>query len=1363
MVRWYGIDNTFRKTITLGLFLLCLPLAHSTLAQPPAIHGIVTTENYVPIPNAEVIIFKKGVPPFDTLMRTNANYQGYFSVDNLPPVYEYLIWINGTSDLVFPGQFWYLPGNITSTPQTPVYLNDQSVFTVHIQMSRTPANYSDPIEFFIGAIEGNIYSEYGTTMENVKVIANDAYDSTVVFEEAFSDADGHFVMFHLPADVPIFLEFLPPTTSDMPRQFWADHKTTLKPTFQVVVNKFNTYHRDEFKLEKYPDTGNVDTAYGTIEVTLYDQNNNLVMNRCNVSFIGDTSTFNYYRDIGSTDTMMVVPHIREGYYSVYCEVEGFPPQYYHPDMNTSYNNHRFRLNRGEYRELPIHLVNGFDNGKFTGVVETSNGTPIEKAKVCALDTSYFHHGPWINVYNFHTEYMVETNATGNYEISNVRPGTYTLIALTEDGKFIPVFFPNTQQYQAAQRFDINAANFEHKASFKLTPGAPVQGFVQSEAGTPLRNIKANLWENQDNTMPQRNFYYEVFSDVTGRILFPGMPEGRWHIQVWDDSGTYLLKDYHYEDIVTQGTEPVPLETIIMQAGGAFYGKYTLPSNDTNDYHDIGRLFIYPADSLALKGDDDDDFWKYHYIGIHRTEQTGEYKTEAIPPGNWKMIVAPNQHYDPQTNWGDKKFIPSLRWSFIDNAYTLMSTKTMTVVPHKKEYHELNLKDDQGFSIKGIISGEDSTEIFGFDTTTGTQGKYFHIRVFIEDAGHFIPVAESFEIGNNGYILSGLVDGGKYYFNSHSEDYPDQWWIDYPDSASCDPDRAMPYTLNTTNFVMPHIYLQKEPHGYQGNNEGPPPLKNFKIKPVGLSAFHLSWDEPPSADSVVEYRVWRIHDASQTFFKLSDNGEYWDINDSVITEDELDALLDSFVVTNTSFIDLTAKPFVNYMYLAFGINRKGEGEPDLPGEIHISHYFAKINHDTYNTSSTINAGAWHMTGICGYNPVPLINTSGDLQVFYWDEKAESSKLYSHYKPVEVVERGQGVWVYTYNPIDLIMTEPAFNQLVLNQNNIKLELNAGWNQVSSPFPYDVSPPSWPDSIDLWEWDPTINGYKETEVVKPWKAYWVKYPVDTMLALSSKPAMAVKRGKRGLKRYASWELQVSLRGEKSSDPDNFIGTLPVQLSKSMINVATEPPQAFGFPQLFFVKESEKLSKQYLFANTIPEKKLEWVVAVSPSTEDMAIEINGLSSVPQEVGLFWIDKSGIYDLRKINTIPIAAHDATYNGMVLATASPIDLALYSGKYMLKQNYPNPFRSATTIEFTIPYSWDNSGKLSSSRQRIALSVYNVVGQLVSTVYSGSAKVGHYRKVWDGKSNSGRSLPSGMYIARFESTLFTKSMKLFKVK
>jgi hypothetical protein len=72
----------------------------------------------------------------------------------------------------------------------------------------------------------------------------------------------------------------------------------------------------------------------------------------------------------------------------------------------------------------------------------------------------------------------------------------------------------------------------------------------------------------------------------------------------------------------------------------------------------------------------------------------------------------------------------------------------------------------------------------------------------------------------------------------------------------------------------------------------------------------------------------------------------------------------------------------------------------------------------------------------------------------------------------------------------------------------------------------------------------------------------------------------------------------------------------------------------------------------------------------------------------------------------------------------------------LAQNVPNPFNPRTTIRFDLPAAGP-----------VRLAVYDVAGRLVRVLVEGERAAGSYEAVWDGRDASGRSAPSGSYLAR----------------
>ena len=67
---------------------------------------------------------------------------------------------------------------------------------------------------------------------------------------------------------------------------------------------------------------------------------------------------------------------------------------------------------------------------------------------------------------------------------------------------------------------------------------------------------------------------------------------------------------------------------------------------------------------------------------------------------------------------------------------------------------------------------------------------------------------------------------------------------------------------------------------------------------------------------------------------------------------------------------------------------------------------------------------------------------------------------------------------------------------------------------------------------------------------------------------------------------------------------------------------------------------------------------------------------------------------------------------------------------------PNPFNPRTTIRFDLP-----------AAGQAQLSVYDLAGRLVRVLVEGEIPAGSHEAVWDGRDSTGRSSPSGSYLAR----------------
>jgi hypothetical protein len=87
------------------------------------------------------------------------------------------------------------------------------------------------------------------------------------------------------------------------------------------------------------------------------------------------------------------------------------------------------------------------------------------------------------------------------------------------------------------------------------------------------------------------------------------------------------------------------------------------------------------------------------------------------------------------------------------------------------------------------------------------------------------------------------------------------------------------------------------------------------------------------------------------------------------------------------------------------------------------------------------------------------------------------------------------------------------------------------------------------------------------------------------------------------------------------------------------------------------------------------------------------------------------------------------------------------GDFQLSQNYPNPFNAKTTISYSLPKAGS-----------IILTIYNLLGQKVATLFDGIQQAGENKVVWDAKD-----VTSGIYFYRLKADkiIETKRMLLLR--
>ena len=146
------------------------------------------------------------------------------------------------------------------------------------------------------------------------------------------------------------------------------------------------------------------------------------------------------------------------------------------------------------------------------------------------------------------------------------------------------------------------------------------------------------------------------------------------------------------------------------------------------------------------------------------------------------------------------------------------------------------------------------------------------------------------------------------------------------------------------------------------------------------------------------------------------------------------------------------------------------------------------------------------------------------------------------------------------------------------------------------------------------------------------------------------------------------------------------------------------------------------------------------------------GLKGSPgQENTLITIDQAtgvgtSFCSLGKSNLIALA--------MIASTTSvePAPAASQPGGWALLPNFPNPFNAQTTIRL-------DAGR----RGATEIALYNMLGERVTTLFSGTIAAGRHEVVWTGTDAQGRPAPSGIYLIRMSAPGYNGCRKMLLLR
>jgi len=132
-------------------------------------------------------------------------------------------------------------------------------------------------------------------------------------------------------------------------------------------------------------------------------------------------------------------------------------------------------------------------------------------------------------------------------------------------------------------------------------------------------------------------------------------------------------------------------------------------------------------------------------------------------------------------------------------------------------------------------------------------------------------------------------------------------------------------------------------------------------------------------------------------------------------------------------------------------------------------------------------------------------------------------------------------------------------------------------------------------------------------------------------------------------------------------------------------------------------------------------------------------------------LEETTICHQKGISLVNTQAKELDYEFNPIELVNKVEQILPT-EFTLSQNYPNPFNPTTTISYTLP-----------TNAYVKLSIYNILGQKVKILVDGEEMAGYKNVVWDGKSDRGEEVASGIYFYQIRAGSFTKTAKMSLLK
>ena len=439
---------------------------------------------------------------------------------------------------------------------------------------------------------------------------------------------------------------------------------------------------------------------------------------------------------------------------------------------------------------------------------------------------------------------------------------------------------------------------------------------------------------------------------------------------------------------------------------------------------------------------------------------------------------------------------------------------------------------------------------------------------------------------------------------------------------------------------------------------------------------------------------------------------------------------------------------------------------------------------------------------------------DWRMFVWNHSRDAYDEVPN-DEVTTFELGKAYWLITrgdasigIGPNDGLTTPIA--------DDFAISLPEGWNQLGNPFNFLVD---W-DSVrvaseaetvfvgesSLLEGPWAVNdggGPRLADELEPFHGYWLNAEAPVTLLVPPRRGdspRAFEARPQPSFQVDDWQLRVTAKWGLAVDAENLVGVAPGSSDVWDPLDRMEPPMSPGraislrFPHPEwsvrpgvyavdirggYVEMSEMAQEFGDRAADLWGHVWEFDTATQgsgDSTDPISLEFgpgdggslgDGFPLLDGDVAVLLVDRrlSNLVDVQRHwrerggCTVSVAPYEiASRPRFALLVGSPDFIALQDdlpdlpSRTALHPSVPNPFVVGASIRYDLAQS-----------SMVDLSIFNVAGMRVRTLFDGHRPAGRYEVLWNGRDNRGRRLAAGVYFFRFEADDVVETRRVVRLR